>query len=77
MSAALFRRACGRFWVWVLLVEISDFLENAIDVKPKFKPNLNLKDSKTKGAWRNGSARSSYCCKAVRLRLRVRVPWCS
>lgn len=34
--------------------------------------NLNLSDSKPKGAWRNGSARSSYCRKAVRLRLRVR-----
>jgi hypothetical protein len=36
------------------------------------RPKLEFDRLLQRGAWRNGSARSSYCCKAVRLRLRVR-----
>jgi hypothetical protein len=52
--------------------EISDFSKMLSMFRQNSRPKLEFDRLLQRGAWRNGSARSSYCCKAVRLRLRVR-----
>ena len=56
----------------VVYNEISDFSKMLSMFRQNSRPKLEFDRLLQRGAWRNGSARSSYCCKAVRLRLRVR-----